>query len=313
MKLVFLLFVVLTQTRLAEAYPSIEQPIASHGLPVTVYRDFSHNDIYWYIPASIEPWTRDARYRSSLYDQDGVLSFIFRGQASVDERVLNELAASLHVSPANLVAVPYEDSKNLVCQNIFMDSDHVSWTLPKMIGNFQEVLPISIRTKNPKILNELRSHLRGRGLACTVEVSFKVVAPSYRFEVHADLNRIYDILRAAGHISGIWWTVDLSATLEKLREDHLIEISSLEDASITQTEFDGKLKSAMDDFLKTITTALFTPALKLPEGDISGRGSAWRLRGDFHHTAENQDMHVLLEAHRVQNRNTQISVRLALE
>jgi hypothetical protein len=319
MKLLFLLsvilntlFVILNQST-ALAYPAIDQPVSTGGLPVAVYRDFSRSDIYWYLPTSIEPWTRDSRYRSSLYDQDGVLSFIFRGQASVDERTLGELATFLHVPPSGLIAVPYEDSKNFVCQNIFIESDHVSWTFPKMIGNFQEVLPISIRTKNPKIIGELRSHLKSGGLACTVEVSFKAISSAYRLEVHANLNRIYDGFRAAGHVSGFWWSADLSAALEKLKEDHAIEISSLEDSSLTPSELDTQIKAAMDDLLKTITTALFTPALKLPEGDVNGRGSAWRLRGDYRHTTENQDMRLFLDANKTQFRNTQISVRLAID
>lgn len=297
----------------ALAYPVIDQAVPVGGNPIAVYRDYQNPKVYWYIPQSIEPWKRDNRFRSSLFDEGGTLSFVFRGQASVEDAMLDDVARSLGTSKNNLMPIAYDESGNLVCQNFFVDEDKVAWVFPKAIGNYLEVVPVSIRTRNPAVIDELRYHLsQGGGLACTVEVKFKGVSTAYRLKVVANFNKVYERFEAAAHAEGLFWEVDLRTMLERFRQERLIEISSLEDVSMPQTEFDKKIQAATDEILKAITTAMFTPALKLPQGDIAGRGKAWSLRADYRRSEESNRVELTLNSSKVQQKSSQIGLRLSV-
>lgn len=298
----------------AKAYPVIDQAVPVGGRPIAVYHDYQNPSVYWYIPQSIEPWKRDGRYRSSLYDDGSRLSFVFRGQASVEDSMLDDVAQSLGTSKANLMPIAYDSSSNFVCQDIFMTEDQVSWQFPKMIGNYLEVVPVSIRTKNPDSVKELRYHLtKGGGLACTVEVTFKGVSTAYNLVMTGDLNRVYERFEASAHAEYLWWEADIHTMIEKLRTDHVIEIRSLEDPTMPQSELDKKIQAATDQIMNAITTAMFTPALKLPQGDIAGRGKAWSLRADYKRTEEHAHAQLVLDSNKVQAKSSQISLRLAVD
>jgi hypothetical protein len=298
----------------AHAYPVIDEAVPVGGQPIAVYHDYTNPSVYWYIPQSIEPWKRDNKYRSSFFSDSRKLSFVFRGQASVEDSMLDTVAKSLGTKRANLVPIAYDTSSNFVCQDFFMEQDHVLWKFPSMIGNYLEVVPVSIRTENASVIDELKYHLTtGGGLACTVEVTFKAVSTAYRLRVTGNYNKVYERFEAAAHGEGLWWEVDLHTMLETLRQDHVIEITSLEDVSLPQSELDKKIQAAADDILKSITSSMFTPALKLPTGEIAGRGKAWSLRADYQRSEENNHVDFTLNSNKVQSKSSQISLRLSVD
>lgn len=301
----------LTQTH---AYPLIDQAVATGGEPIRVYRDHADTKVFWYIPQSIEPWQRDGTYRSSFYRDENALSFVFRGQASVEERMLKRVAAALNISVSQLTPIAYDYSRNFICQNFYMQEDAVAWLFPTMIGNYLEVVPVSLRTRNKLIFDELEYHLtRGGGLGCTVEVGFKALYSKYNLKLEADFNKVYKRFEAGAHAEGLWWEVDLHTMIESLRRDHVIKITSLEDTAEDPSEFDKKIQAAMDEVMKHIVTSMFTPALKLPQGELAGRGKAWSLRTDYVESRENSNYQATLDSRRVTVKNSQISLRMALE
>jgi hypothetical protein len=298
----------------AGAYPVIDQPVDVRGLPIAVFKDYQNPNVYWYIPQSIEPWKRDDRYRSSLFNKNGTLSFVFRGQASVDEAMLEQVAKAVGTSKDRFMPITYDESSGLVCQNFFMEEDKVSWLFPTQIGNYLEVVPLSLRTKNREVIPELEHHLTsGGGLACTVSVKFKGVSTAYKLKAVADFTKIYERFEAAAHAEGLWWEVDLHTMIEKLRSERLIDIQTLEDATLPQTELDKKIQAATDEILKAITTAMFTPTLKLPQGDIAGRGKPWSLRADYRRSEETSHVRFNLDSSKVQLKSSQISIRLSID
>ena len=122
-----------------------------------VYPDRDEPNKYWYIPVSVEPWTRNNQFKSQLYvsPDKSKLTFIFRGQASVDDDTLTNVAKALGVPKANLSPVAYDSTQNLVCQNVFV-GEKVQWVWPPKIGGYLEVVPISMRTTDPNMVDELQ-------------------------------------------------------------------------------------------------------------------------------------------------------------
>lgn len=298
----------------ANAWPVIDQLVPVGGLPIRVYPDHANKKAYWYIPQSIEPWKRDEQFRSSLFKSPTSLSFVFRGQASVEESMLRQVAEALGTTVKDLSPIAYEYSRNFVCQNIYGDDPKLKWLFPKMIGNYLEIVPVSLRTTDPSLIEEIDYHLtQGGGLACTVEVGFKGVSTAYKLEVLADLNQIYNRFEAAAHGGGLWWEVDIRTLVQSLARDHTITFRSLEDASLPQSELDKKIQASMDEVVKQITSALFRPAMRLPEEPMAGRGKPWSLRVDYRRSSEHARWSATLDSDKVTLKDTQISLRMSVK
>jgi len=295
---------------LAQAYPDLNQPVGTDGLPLKVYKDHDL-DLYWYIPTSIEPWSHDSRYSSTLYQTANSLSFIFRGQASVDEDTLNQLAQSLNIPRAKLTPIAYDESKDLICQNIYASDPNTTWLFPKQIGNYLEVLPISFRTTNPQIMDEAGYLIQHGGLACTVSVSFKAQTIAYHAILQANLDEVYTRFEMAAHAEYWFFEVDIHTLLQKLVSEGKIKITLEEDTTLPQTILDQKMQAAFDDAEKRIIEALFTPALKLPDGPMAGRGKAFSLRLDYRKSTENKNWNLELSSSKLISKDSQISIRMA--
>jgi hypothetical protein len=219
----------------AFAYPKIDEIVPSADQPIKVYRDADRPDMYWYIPQSIEPWSRDGLYKSVLYQNDNTLTFIFRGQASVDQDMLEKVARANGTTVDHFAPIAYDYSRSMVCQNVWASDPNVQWVFPQMIGNYLEVVPVSLRAKSPELVNEIGSLIQGGGLACTVSVGFKAQNMAYKVKVWADMDQIYDRFEADAHAEAFWWEVDIHTMIEHLYRDHVINIKADEDASIPQT------------------------------------------------------------------------------
>jgi hypothetical protein len=150
-------FLVAGGFRLAFGLPLIDKIANTGGAAVKVYPDRDEPNKYWYIPVSVEPWTRNNQFKSQLYvsPDKSKLTFIFRGQASVDDDTLTNVAKALGVPKANLSPVAYDSTQNLVCQNVFV-GEKVQWVWPPKIGGYLEVVPISMRTTDPNMVDELQ-------------------------------------------------------------------------------------------------------------------------------------------------------------
>jgi hypothetical protein len=293
--------------------PLIDKIANTGGASVKVYPDRDEPTKYWYIPVSVEPWSRDNKYKSQLYVSPNKtkLTFIFRGQASVDDDTLTNVAKALGVPKANLSPVAYDNTSNLVCQNVFVGGK-VQWIWPTKIGGYLEVVPISLRTTDPQMVDELEQIINGGGLACTVDLQFRAVYTAYAFKMKADLNSVYDRFQAAAHAEGAWWEVDINTLLEKLEKEGVITFETLQDPSAPQTPLDDMVKSAVDDILRRVVAEMFTPALKLPTGDIVGRGKPWSLRVDYRHSEEHKHYTVIVKSEKVALKNSAIGIRMAL-
>jgi hypothetical protein len=310
----FLSWVLLTPVTAALAYPVTDQVVATGGESIKVYPDHQTPGVYWYIPQSIEPWRKDNRYRSSLYRTANTLSFIFRGQASVDDALLERVSKALKTSRAHLAPIAYDYSKDLVCQNVWAGDTDLKWVFPKMIGNYLEIVPISLRTSSPSLVEELGFHLaEGGGLGCTVSVGFKAVTTGYKLMMYANMNTVYTRFEIAAHAEYFWWEADLRAMIESLFREKVVEIKTLEDVSIPQSELDKKVVVAMDEIIKRVTDMMFTPALKLPDGPMEGRGKPFSLRADYRRSAQNDTYRTVLDSQRIQVKDTQLNIRMAIE
>jgi len=297
---------------LAYGLPLIDKIANTGAEPVKIYPDKDSPNKYWYIPVSVEPWTRDNKFRSQLYvaPDKSVLTFVFRGQASVADDTLTNVAKALGVPKANLSPIAYDSTQNLVCQNLY--ADKVSWQWPSKMGGYLEVVPISIRTTDPTLVNELNTFITGGGLACSVDLQFRAVYTAYDFMMTADLDSVYTRFQAAAHAEGAWWEVDINVLLEKLEKEGIIKFEKYEDPNAPKTPLDDMAKAAVDDILKRIVAEMFTPALKLPTGDIVGRGRPWSLRLDYRKSEEHKHYKVHLKSEQVTVKSSTIGIRMAL-
>jgi len=295
-----------------QAYPQIDQVVRTGGMPISVYHDHDNPNQYWYIPQSIEPWSRDGLYKSALYKTDKALTFVFRGQASVDEEQLQKVAAALGTSINNFSPIPYEYSKNVVCQDVYSSAD-VQWLFPPMIGNYMEVVPVSIRTTNRDLIDEIGSIITNGGLACTVQVGFKANATAYDITFTADMSRVYERFEVAAHAEGLWWEVDMHALIQSLVHEGVINIKVNQDQTLPQTEIDKQQLAAFDGIEAKITEILFTPELKLPDGDMAGRGKPWSLRADYRKSTETENFKAHIQSGDVIIKDSQVSIRLATQ
>jgi len=305
-------FMVLVGVSRVVGQPIVDEAVGTAGEPVKVYHDRLNPNIYWYIPLSIEPWARNNQYKSQLTRHGNNLTFVFRGQASVDMNTLSRVAAANNTDVRNFTPIAYDYSRNLTCQNVFV-GEALQWVWPKMIGNYLEVVPVSLRTTNKDLADELEELIKGNGLACTVEVGFKAVYTAYHLKMTADMNRVYQKFQAAAHAEGLWWEVDVATTLQQLRTDGVIQFDVVQDVSVPNTPLDTQVLKATDEIVKKVTAALFTPALTLPSGDLPGRGKAWSLRASFVKSEEMAHYVVELNSRNISVKDSQIGLRLALQ
>jgi hypothetical protein len=295
----------------ANALPLLDKAANTGDAAVKVYPDRDEPNKYWYIPVSVEPWTRDNNFKSQLYSTPNVLTFIFRGQASVDDTTLSDVAKSLGVPKANLSPIAYDKTQNLVCQNVFV-GEKIQWLWPPKIGGYLEVVPISLRTNDPKLVPELKDLITGGGLGCTVDLTFRAVTTAYAIKVTANLDSVYERLQVAAHAEGLWWEVDLNTTLEKLQKEGVIKVEKLQDANAPNTPLDDMIRAATDDLLKRIVSEMFTPSLKLPTGEIVGRGKPWSLRVDYRKSEEHKRWTIDLKSEQIVYKDSTIGIRMAL-
>src|SRR5579885_301803 len=270
----------------AFAYPKIDDIVPSAGQPIKVYRDADRPGEFWYIPQSIEPWSRDGLYKSVLFQNDDTLTFIFRGQASVDEDMLQKVAQANNTTIDHFAPIAYDYSKNLTCQNVYAGDPNVQWVFPQMIGNYLEVVPVSLRAKTPDLVNEIGYLIKNGGLACTVSVGFKAQNLAYHLNVTANMDSIYDRFEAEAHAGGFFWEADIHTMIEHLYRDHVITFTKVEDSSIPETDLDKQINSAFDDAVSKIIADLFTPALKIPNEPMADRGAPFSLRVDYRHSED---------------------------
>jgi hypothetical protein len=230
----------------------------------------------------------------------------------VDDEMLIRVAKALGTSMDNLTPVAYDYSKDFQCQNVYGDDPGLKWIFPKMIGNYMEIVPVSIRATSPNLIAGLSVLLNSeQGLACQVEVGFKGVSTAYKLAFHAHLSQVYSRFEAAAHGEFLWFESDIHTLIESLIREKAIEIVLLEDTSIEQTDLDKKTHAAMDEIVKHITTEMFTPATKLPDGPMEGRGKAFSLRADYRRSTHKNDYSAILDSRKVQVKTTQISLRLS--
>ena len=297
------------------AYPVIDRVVPTGGEPVAVYADSFVDGVYWYIPQSIEPWARDGRYKSALYYKPGrVLSFVFRGQASVDPEMLKRVAKALRTDVANLTPISYDTNDNLVCHNVYA-AKSLTWLFPSHIGNYLEVVPISIRTEDPSVVDEVHDMItKLGGLSCSVDVTFKAVATGYLLNMTADMNTVYSRFESAMGVSYLWYEADVHAMVQNLVHDGVIQLTKIEDVNAPKTSLDQQVQSAWDDITRQVIALMFKQEVKLPGGELpTGRGLPFSLRMDYQRSEEHKRWRVTLDSRNISSKSTHISLRLATE
>lgn len=297
----------------AFAYPVIDKVVPSGGLPIKVYEDHLVPGVYWYIPQSIEPWSRDEQFKSQIsYKPNERLTFIFRGQASVEPQMLKDVAKALGTDVSKLAPIAYDSSENLVCQNIYTGLN-LQWLFPTKIGNYLEVVPVSIRTTDGALADEVHELVTGGGLACTVDVTFKAVSTGYHIKMTADMNEVYSRFEAAAHAEYFWWEVDLHTVIQDLYQHGYIKFEKFEDPEFAQTALDKQIQASWEDVTKRVIDLMFKPAPKLPDGGVAGRGRPFSLRMDYQKSTMNKNYTVELNSRFVSKKTSQIGLRLAVQ
>lgn len=298
----------------AQAWPVIDKLVETGGEPIKVYPDQENNGSYWYIPQTIDPVTWDSRYKPALsYTRGKDLTFIFRGQASVDRPMLERVAKALNTDISKFTPIAYDTSNNVVCQNVYLGNDKVTWLYPGHIGNYLEYVPVSIRTTDGEIADEMYSLITSGGFACTVDVTFKAVSTAYKLQMTADMNQVFHRFEAGAHAEGFWWEVDIHTMIQNLYRDGIITFTKIEDVDAPKTSLDQQVQAVWDDVAKQITAMLFRPALKLPDGALAGRGKPWSLRLDYQESTERAHYQATLDSHNITSKSSQIALRLATQ
>lgn len=294
------------------SYPLIDRATKTGSLKIQVFPDNLVGGVYWYVPTSIEPVIENGESMSELYQSHDELVFMFRGQASVDESILSELAQNLGVPRANLKPIFYNTNKVSACVTDLFEEGEVRWMVPKQMGNYMEILPFGVRTKNRDLIPLLENYFKGKGLACVYEYEFNAAYTSYKVHVDLDLNRIYTRFQSQAHAEGLWWEVDIKVLLEQMRREGLLKIVQYQDTSAPETKLDEQVRAAFDDILKKVVTMIFVPAIKIQDGEMVGRGRPWSLRLDYRKQEEYNHFTFDLESQAVQKKISTIGVRLGL-
>lgn len=297
----------------AFSYPLIDRATQTGALKVQVFPDNLINGVYWYVPTSIEPLVVNGEPLSELYSSHDELAFMFRGQASVDESTLSELAQNLGVPRSNLKPIFYNNNRVSACVTELFDEKEVRWMIPKQMGNYMEILPFGVRTKNRELIPLLTHYFNGKGLSCVYEYEFSAAYTSYKVHVEMDLNRIYTRFQSQAHAEGLWWEVDLKVLLEQMRREGLLKITQYQDTSSPETKLDEQIRAAFDDLLKKVIAMIFVPAIKIQDGEMVGRGRPWSLRVDYRRQSEYNHFVFDLESQAVQQKTSTIGVRLGLQ
>lgn len=311
----FIFAALLLGARMSYAVPLIDRIVPTGGEPVKVYPDDRQEGLYWYIPTSIEPWkTSDRNYQNKPYYREGrSFNFAFKGQASVDRQVLQRVAKALRTDISRLSAIAYDKSENMICQNVFVE-ESISWLFPSRIGNYLEVVPVTIRSTDSRIVDELYHMVTaGGGLACTVDVWFKAAATGYMLKLTANMNTVYERFEAGAHAEYFWWEVDIHTMIQKLVREGVIRLEKIEDVDAPKTPLDAQIQASYNEIVKLVTAMLFKPVLKLPEGALPDRGKPFSLRVDYQRSEEQQRYTVELDSRNISNKQTQISLRIATD
>lgn len=295
------------------AYPLIDRATKTGNLKIQVFPDNLVGGLYWYVPTSIEPVVDNGSPMSELQVSANELMFMFRGQASVDEGLLNELAKNLGVPRTNLKPIFYNSNKISACVTDMFDPEEVKWMVPKQMGNYMEILPFGARTKNKELIPVLQDYFTGKGLGCVYEYEFSAAYTAYKVHVELDLNRIYSRFQSEAHAEGLWWEVDLKLFMERMLREGYMKITQYQDPTSPDTKLDEQIRAAFDDVIKRVVNMVFTPALKIHDENMVGRGRPWSLRMDYRHQEENNHFVFDLESQAVQKKASTIGVRLGLK
>lgn len=294
-------------------YPLIDRATKTGELKLQVFPDNLVGGLYWYVPTSIEPIVNNGSPMSELYQTKDELLFMFRGQASVDESILSTLANNLGVPRSNLKPIFYNSNKLSACAMDLFDEGDIKWMAPKQMGNYMEILPFGVRTRNKEMIPILSNYFNGKGLGCVYDYEFSAAYTAYKVKVVMNLNRIYTRFQSHAHAEGFWWESDIKLLLEKLQREGYLTIEQYQDPTSPDTKLDEQIRAAFDDILKKVVTMIFTPAVKLQDGEMVGRGKPWSLRSDYRQQTENNQFTFNLESQSVQKKSSAISVRLGLQ
>lgn len=294
-------------------YPLIDRATKTGELKLQVFPDNLVGGLYWYVPTSIEPIVNHGNPMSELYQTRDELLFMFRGQASVDESILSNLAHNLGVPRSNLKPIFYHSNKLSACAMELFDEADIKWMAPKQMGNYMEILPFGVRTRNKQMIPLLSHYFNGKGLGCVYDYEFSAAYTAYKVKVTMNLNRIYTRFQSHAHAEGFWWESDIKLLLEKLQREGSLTIEPYQDPTSPKTPLDEQIQASFDDIVKKVVSMIFTSALKLQDGEIGGRGKPWSLRSDYRQQVENNQFIFNLESQSVQKKSSTISVRLGLQ
>lgn len=158
---------------LAHAYPQLNREVQVGELPLKVYRDHADPSLYWYLPTTIEPFTAYPNQASTLYRRKSVLTFLYRGQVNVTEGTLRLAASVLGTTPDHLRAAPMNSAQDFACDDFHTDDPALTLEYPNMLGNFGEIIPVSLRTTDSSLIKKLGDLIEHEGLICHLNVGFK--------------------------------------------------------------------------------------------------------------------------------------------
>ncbi len=303
----------LTVGTTAGAYPLVDEIVPAGGLPIKIYKDHAVPGVYHYIPQSVEPWSLNNDFKSELVYKPGkVLTFVFRGQASVDPTILKKAAKALGTTTDNLAPIAYEKSSNLTCQNVYVGED-LTWLFPDKIGNYLEVVPVTIRTKDPDLMEEVYELVSGNGLACVVDVTFKAVSTGYHLTLRANMNEVYERFEAAFHAEYLVFELDIHTIIQKLVQDGVIKLEKFEDSEFAQTPLDAQIAASYAEITRRVIEMMFTPAPKLPAGGVPAASRPFSLRMDYQKSELHKNYVADLSSKFVSTKTTQIGLRIARE
>ena len=148
-------------------------------------------------------------------------------------------------------------------------------------------------------------HLGTGPLFVTENMMIRVVSPLMTIDITGDWSRVQDHFSAAAHAGGLWWSADIQAQYDSLRESGDIQVHTFVDQSLPgadklQDYMDKRSNMVFQKFMDLAKQAIFDPApfneqpAQASGGFLGfGGGGALKLRTqrtslslDYHETRE---------------------------
>ncbi|MBS1959772.1 MAG: hypothetical protein JST80_09895 [Bdellovibrionales bacterium] len=274
----------------AQAYPLLSSFATTVNGRVLFYRDHENKDKYWYFSNVIDPVTNLDGSVSKPVIRSNRFYFAYSGQAQVRQADLQQFADTMHISPNDISAIPFEKTDSTMCMDV--DGENVKIQIPLKVGSFLEHLPVTVTSKDPDSIDILKEAMtNGSGVNCSATVQYKVAADAHTIHYEVNMNQVYT--EFAMEARARYWFVEVAikTLLQKYARMGYIKLTEFKDGDMTQppttVDPNNTSRSTLDMFdqvFDLVIKEIFERKTKIPQGEAlpaPGQGAAFGLRAGY--------------------------------